>query len=236
MILAVALMKHMILLLWNIHRLPDMQWYANELSNTIATPHEMKWSKCRNLKKGCVSWHGMGGCHRFWQPQPLLLILLCNCFSTIRSFSFESRFLGFNNYSTRLVRRITATMWPLFSTVLHTISGLKIDHRLTMLYCVFSIPRLLFDFWWYIPHTPKKQRWDKSYPLSSQALEHTDSIQPFGGSFAQGLRWLSRNLEILYILLLFFHFLNKLSLPKRGAESNGFFNLSLKLSFIARFV
>lgn len=118
-------------------------------------------------KKRCVSSHGMGGCHRFWQPQPLLLILLCNRFSTIRSFSFESRFLGPNNYSTRLVRRITVTMWPLFSTVLHTISGLKIDHRLTMLYCVFSIPRLLFDFWWYIPHTPKKQRWDKSYPLSS---------------------------------------------------------------------
>lgn len=39
-ILAVAVMKYMILLLWNIHGLPDMQWYANELSNTIATPHE----------------------------------------------------------------------------------------------------------------------------------------------------------------------------------------------------
>lgn len=165
-ILAVAVMKYMILLLWNIHGLPDMQWYANELSNTIATPHETikmpkseKKDVCPHMVRGVATGFDSLS-HSYWSYCVIV-------FRQFVPFPLNHDSWGPTTTAHAWCGEITVTMWPLFSTVPHTISRLKIDHRLTMLYCVFSIPRLLFDFWWYIPHTPTKQRWDKSHPLSS---------------------------------------------------------------------
>ena len=226
-------MKHMILLLWTIHRLPDMQWYANELSNTIATPHEMSKMPKSEKKKMCVlTWYG--GLPQILTASATLIDLIVQFSRQFVPFPLNHDFFGPNNYSTRLVRRslLQSDRFSQLSCIQFLDLRLTIDWLCRTAYFLFRGSYLIYDDIYRIPR--KKQRWDKSYPLSSYALEHTDSIQPFGGSFAQGLRWTSGDLEILSTFV--FHFLNKLSLPKRGAESDGFFNLSLRLTFIARFV